>query len=113
MKLERLVTASTLKTRRFFLVLKISNASFSNSGATTTSVKTSFTLFPNIFNWALNGSKIWFIFEKIYDMKNRLVAIFSLIVGLITAQQQAYYQQEASYKMEIDVDAANYSYHGN
>lgn len=46
-------------------------------------------------------------------MKNRLVAIFSLIVGLITAQQQAYYQQEASYKMEIDVDAANYSYHGN
>jgi len=46
-------------------------------------------------------------------MKNRLVAIFSLIVGLITAQQQAYYQQEASYKMEIDVDAANFSYHGN
>ena len=46
-------------------------------------------------------------------MKNRLVAIFSLIVGLITAQQQAYYQQEASYKMEIDVDAANFAYHGN
>ena len=45
-------------------------------------------------------------------MKNRLVAIFSLIVGLITAQQQAYYQQEASYKMNIEVDAANFSYNG-
>ena len=42
-------------------------------------------------------------------MTQKFLAIFLLAFGLITAQQQAYYQQEASYKMEIDVDAANFS----
>lgn len=46
-------------------------------------------------------------------MKNHFIALFSLIFGFISAQQEAYYQQFASYKMNIDVDAATFSYHGN
>ena len=46
-------------------------------------------------------------------MKNQFIAIFSLFFSIFSAQQEAYYQQKASYKMNIDVDAAKFSYHGN
>lgn len=45
-------------------------------------------------------------------MRNFFVAILCLVFGVITAQQNAYYQQFAKYKIEADVDAANFSYHG-
>ena len=39
--------------------------------------------------------------------------LFLLFSGLLFSQQYAYYQQFAKYKMDIDVDAANYTYKGN
>jgi hypothetical protein len=45
-------------------------------------------------------------------MKKGLLVIFALVFGFISAQQNAYYQQFAKYKMDIDVDAANFSYQG-
>ncbi|MGS0747855.1 M1 family metallopeptidase [Halpernia sp. GG3] len=38
--------------------------------------------------------------------------ILTLVCGLFSAQQNAYYQQNANYKMDIDVDAANYTFQG-
>jgi hypothetical protein len=45
-------------------------------------------------------------------MTQKFLAIFIFAFGLFSAQQDAYYQQYARYKMNIDVDAANFSYHG-
>ena len=45
-------------------------------------------------------------------MKNHFIAILCLFFGVFSAQQNAYYQQFAKYKIEADVDAANFSYHG-
>ena len=42
----------------------------------------------------------------------RLFILFSLIFSLSSAQQNAYYQQSAKYKMDIDVDAENFTYQG-
>jgi hypothetical protein len=42
----------------------------------------------------------------------RLFILFSFIVSLSSAQQNAYYQQSAKYKMDIDVDAENFTYQG-
>lgn len=45
-------------------------------------------------------------------MTQKFLAIFLLAFGLFSAQQDAYYQQYAKYKMNIEVDAANFSYNG-
>ena len=45
-------------------------------------------------------------------MTHKFLAIFIFAFGLFSAQQDAYYQQYARYKMNIDVDAANFTYHG-
>ena len=45
-------------------------------------------------------------------MKNHFIAILCLFFGVFSAQQSAYYQQFAKYKIEADVDATNFSYHG-
>ena len=45
-------------------------------------------------------------------MNLRLFILFSLIFSLSSAQQNAYYQQSAKYKMDIDVDAENFTYQG-
>lgn len=45
-------------------------------------------------------------------MKQIFIALFSLLFTGVSAQQQAYYQQFADYKMEIDVDAPNFTYQG-
>ena len=45
-------------------------------------------------------------------MTQKFLAIFLLAFGLFSAQQDAYYQQYAKYKMNIDVDASNFSYNG-
>ncbi len=45
-------------------------------------------------------------------MTQKILAIFLLAFGLFSAQQEAYYQQYAKYKMNIEVDAANFAYHG-
>ena len=45
-------------------------------------------------------------------MKMRLFYLFSFIFSLSSAQQNAYYQQSAKYKMDIDVDAENFTYQG-
>ena len=42
----------------------------------------------------------------------RLFILFSFIFSLSSAQQNAYYQQSAKYKMDIDVDAENFTYQG-
>ena len=40
------------------------------------------------------------------------MSVFLVIFGFATAQQNAYYQQHAKYQMQIDVDVANFTYHG-
>ena len=45
-------------------------------------------------------------------MNMRLFILFSFIFSLSSAQQNAYYQQSAKYKMDIDVDAENFTYQG-
>lgn len=45
-------------------------------------------------------------------MNKSFLVILLFICGLFSAQQNAYYQQHAKYKMDIDVDAANYTYQG-
>lgn len=45
-------------------------------------------------------------------MANKFLGILVFVFGLFTAQQYPYYQQYAKYKMNIDVDAASFSYHG-
>lgn len=47
-------------------------------------------------------------------MKNRIKLLYLLFLPiLIVAQQSPYYQQYAKYKMNIDVDAANFTYNGS
>ena len=45
-------------------------------------------------------------------MKIQLLILLSFIFSLSSAQQNAYYQQSAKYKMDIDVDAENFTYQG-
>ena len=45
-------------------------------------------------------------------MKKGLFLAWSLLFGFTFAQQSAYYQQFAKYKMDIDVDAENFKYDG-
>lgn len=45
-------------------------------------------------------------------MRKIFSILFCVVSLAITAQQNAYYQQYAKYKMAIDVDAANYTYKG-
>lgn len=46
-------------------------------------------------------------------MNKGLLAILTFVFGMFSAQQNAYYQQYAKYKMDIDVDAQNFTYTGN
>lgn len=47
-------------------------------------------------------------------MKNVFQILFLLVCGtFLNAQQNAYYQQSAKYKMNIDVDAEKFTYKGN
>lgn len=46
-------------------------------------------------------------------MDKIFVAILLFLSTISSAQRKAYYQQFASYKMDIDVDAKNYSYKGS
>ncbi len=45
-------------------------------------------------------------------MKIRLLFILTLFAAVFSAQQGPYYHQYAKYKMDIDVDAANFTYQG-
>ncbi len=45
-------------------------------------------------------------------MKKCFLVLFSFLGFLALAQKSAYYQQQAKYKMEIDVDAPHYTYKG-
>lgn len=45
-------------------------------------------------------------------MNKGLFVIFAFVFGSLGAQQNAYYQQYAKYKMDIDVDAENFTYQG-
>ena len=46
-------------------------------------------------------------------MNKGFLIILTLFFGLTSAQKNAYYQQYANYKMDIDVDAKNFTYNGN
>ena len=46
-------------------------------------------------------------------MNKGFLIILTLFFGLTAAQKNAYYQQYAKYKMDIDVDAKNFTYNGN
>jgi hypothetical protein len=46
-------------------------------------------------------------------MNKGFLLILTLFIGLVSAQKNAYYQQFAKYKMDIDVDAKNFTYAGN
>ncbi len=45
-------------------------------------------------------------------MHRGVLFIFTFIFGLFAAQKGPYYQQHAKYKMDIDVDAKNFTYNG-
>ena len=45
-------------------------------------------------------------------MNKSLFFVFSLFFALFSAQKGPYYQQRAEYKMDIDVDAKNFTYNG-
>lgn len=45
-------------------------------------------------------------------MQKIILLTLSLVFGMVAAQQNAYYQQYAQYKMDIDVDANNFTYAG-
>ena len=45
-------------------------------------------------------------------MNKGFLVILTFVFGMISAQQNAYYQQFAKYKMDIDVDAPNFTYKG-
>ncbi|WP_027375838.1 M1 family metallopeptidase [Kaistella palustris] len=45
-------------------------------------------------------------------MSKGFLVLFTFIIGIISAQQNPYYQQSAKYKMDIDVDAENFTYQG-
>lgn len=44
--------------------------------------------------------------------KLKISLVFALFSFILSAQQNSYYQQYAKYKMDIDVDAANFTYQG-
>ena len=46
-------------------------------------------------------------------MNKGFFLLLTFFSGLFSAQQNAYYQQYAKYKMDIDVDAQNFTYTGN
>ncbi|MCY0975935.1 M1 family metallopeptidase [Chryseobacterium wangxinyae] len=46
-------------------------------------------------------------------MKKSFAILFALILSQFQAQQNAYYQQAAQYKMDIDVNAEKFTYEGN
>lgn len=46
-------------------------------------------------------------------MNKGFFGIFIVLFSMLSAQQNAYYQQYAKYKMNIDVDAANFTYKGD
>ncbi|MGZ5285206.1 MAG: M1 family metallopeptidase, partial [Kaistella sp.] len=46
-------------------------------------------------------------------MNKGLIVVFTFLIGMLSAQQTPYYQQFAKYKMDIDVDAPNFTYQGN
>ena len=46
-------------------------------------------------------------------MNKGFITILTLLFGLLSAQKGPYYQQQAKYKMDIDVDAKNFTYNGN
>ena len=46
-------------------------------------------------------------------MNKGFFLLLTFFFGLLSAQQNAYYQQYAKYKMDIDVDAQNFTYTGN
>ena len=46
-------------------------------------------------------------------MKKSVAIIFAFIISQFQAQQGAYYQQSAKYKMNIDVNAEKFNYQGN
>lgn len=45
-------------------------------------------------------------------MKMRYFFVFTFFFALFSAQQKPYYHQYAKYKMDIDVDAQNFTYQG-
>ncbi|MBV2166093.1 MAG: M1 family metallopeptidase [Kaistella sp.] len=45
-------------------------------------------------------------------MNKGFLVILTFVFGILSAQQNAYYQQFAKYKMDIDVDAPNFTYKG-
>lgn len=46
-------------------------------------------------------------------MNKGFFGVFIVLFSMLSAQQNAYYQQFAKYKMNIDVDAANFTYKGD
>lgn len=46
-------------------------------------------------------------------MNKGFITILTLLFGFLSAQKGPYYQQQAKYKMDIDVDAKNFTYNGN
>jgi len=46
-------------------------------------------------------------------MNKGFFGVFIVLFSMLSAQQNAYYQQHAKYKMNIDVDAANFTYKGD
>ncbi len=46
-------------------------------------------------------------------MNKGFLIILTLFFGLLSAQKNAYYQQYAKYKMDVEVDAKNFTYTGN
>ncbi len=45
-------------------------------------------------------------------MQKIILLTLSLVLGMVAAQQNAYYQQYVQYKMDVDVDATNFTYAG-
>lgn len=45
-------------------------------------------------------------------MQKVILLTLSLVFGMVAAQQNAYYQQYVQYKMDVDVDATNFTYAG-
>lgn len=46
-------------------------------------------------------------------MKKSFIILFAFVISQFQAQQNAYYQQAAQYKMDIDVNAEKFTYKGN
>jgi len=50
--------------------------------------------------------------NKKRHMKKSLIILFAFVISQFQAQQKAYYQQAAQYKMDIDVNAEEFTYKG-